>query len=477
MIKHLDLFSGIGGFALAVDWTTEAEHIFCEIDPYCQKILKKHWPNSHQFGDIRDLIWLLDKNEGSSIMEVCEMINKESPTLKICKKQSKHAESQKSKGFAENVEKKQQSRHRNQRGEGVNFAQINVGTNINEETKEQTQMADNGCGVKETQTGRMAKDTIEQFATESQKMHNGEGEFLRETVTPAKIAEYIQRKKANSMPTILKNGLNIQNYDLNSLTESPYAKNVTKRDTNIHLLTAGVPCQPASNAGKRRGTKDDRWLWGETFRVIQLTKPTWVILENVRGLLTLEQGMAFEEICITMENLGYEVQPIVIPACAVNAPHRRDRVWIVAHSNGDGKKKGRGGDSDGQRGKAFVLPENERRQSETVSSAGCGDLSDGAWATPNPHSERLEGRTENPTERQRIECEKQFERFCNYNDWQGLPQPGISRGDDGLPQRLDRTKALGNAIVPQVAYEIIKLILDSKKGADFNPRPLFTPLS
>jgi DNA (cytosine-5)-methyltransferase 1 len=105
------------------------------------------------------------------------------------------------------------------------------------------------------------------------------------------------------------------------------------KDTD--LLTGGFPCQPFSQAGKRRGTDDDRYLWPEMLRVIRLAKPRWVIAENVRGLLTMQNGMVFEQVCSDLENSGYEVQPFIIPAVAVNAPHRRDRIWFVAHALGD----------------------------------------------------------------------------------------------------------------------------------------------
>lgn len=102
----------------------------------------------------------------------------------------------------------------------------------------------------------------------------------------------------------------------------------------IDLICGGIPCQPASCAGKRRGTQDNRWLWPETFRVVRAIKPAWCLFENVRGILTLEGGLVFENLLSELENIGYEVQTFIIPACAVDAPHRRDRVWIVAHSNG-----------------------------------------------------------------------------------------------------------------------------------------------
>ena len=112
-----------------------------------------------------------------------------------------------------------------------------------------------------------------------------------------------------------------------------------KKIKSIDLITAGVPCQPASNAGKQKGTKDDRWLWPEAFRIIRDTKPKWVILENVFGLLNLEGGLVFENLLSELEALHYETQTFIIPACAVDAPHRRNRVWIVGHSECESRWK------------------------------------------------------------------------------------------------------------------------------------------
>ena len=101
----------------------------------------------------------------------------------------------------------------------------------------------------------------------------------------------------------------------------------------VELICGGVPCQPASTAGKRQGTSDDRWLWPETFRVVRLYKPTWCLFENVRGITSLEEGVVFDNLLTELEDCGYEVQPFIIPACGVDAQHRRDRVWIVAHAD------------------------------------------------------------------------------------------------------------------------------------------------
>jgi DNA (cytosine-5)-methyltransferase 1 len=106
----------------------------------------------------------------------------------------------------------------------------------------------------------------------------------------------------------------------------------TKYRDTIDIISGGFPCQPFSVAGKRRGTEDDRFLWEEMFRTIREITPSWVVAENVYGLLTQQNGLVFKRVCADLESEGYEVQPFVIPACAVNAPHRRDRVWIVANA-------------------------------------------------------------------------------------------------------------------------------------------------
>ena len=117
-----------------------------------------------------------------------------------------------------------------------------------------------------------------------------------------------------------------------------FGKHSIKEET-VDLICAGVPCQPASIAGKRRGTKDDRWLWGETYRIIREVKPEWVLLENVKGLISLESGLVFENLLLELESYGYKTETFIIPACAVNAPHRRDRVWIIANSERIGRKR------------------------------------------------------------------------------------------------------------------------------------------
>ncbi len=183
---------------------------------------------------------------------------------------------------------------------------------------------------------------------------------------------------------------------------------------NAFLLTGGFPCQPFSQAGRRKGTSDDRYLWPQMAAVIRNTKPTWVIAENVSGLVTWNEGLVFETVCSDLENEGYEVQSFIIPAISKGAPHRRDRVWIVAHHTSQSK-----GD------------EEPSRLRETK-------------------SEGLRGHTENSWKQ----------------DWTQVAAK-LCLVDDGLPNKLPRPrgwrnaalKATGNAIVPQVAAEVMRAML------------------
>jgi DNA (cytosine-5)-methyltransferase 1 len=130
---------------------------------------------------------------------------------------------------------------------------------------------------------------------------------------------------------------------------------ITKTDFTIHrgaidILTGGFPCQPYSAAGKRLGTADDRHLWPQMLRAIREIQPRWIVGENVFGLVNWSGGLVFHEVQADLEAEGYEVFPYVLPACAVNAPHRRDRIWFVAYSDsirhspcGKGKEFERGG--------------------------------------------------------------------------------------------------------------------------------------
>lgn len=243
----------------------------------------------------------------------------------------------------------------------------------------------------------------------------------------------------------------------------------------IDLVTGGFPCQPFSQAGKRRGTKDDRYLWGEMFDVIQLTKPRWVIAENVKGLLTMSGGLVFEQVCSDLESAGYEVQPFVIPAVALNAPHRRDRVWIIAHANsiGSWSAKPRG---DGEAG---GVPEIDRalQQPAWEPERAVGNVTDAPGVRDGGRGGKERGAGERllvPPEPPRSSLWGQGQ-GCARDDWQESWLTVAfatcdARLDDGLPGRLgdatistaqhrrQQIKAYGNAIVPEVAVEIMKAI-------------------
>jgi DNA (cytosine-5)-methyltransferase 1 len=184
----------------------------------------------------------------------------------------------------------------------------------------------------------------------------------------------------------------------------------------VTLLTGGFPCQPFSDVGRKRGQADDRYLWPEMFRVICEARPAWVLGENVAGI----KNMALDQALSDLEGKDYEVQSFVIPACAVNAPHRRDRVWICAMDVAESKslRIGRWSGQGGERWQGMVQKEQE----------GCemGSKAEGCSSS--------------------------------LGEWSEESESSISRILDGVSNRVDRCHALGNAIVPQVASEIIRCI-------------------
>jgi DNA (cytosine-5)-methyltransferase 1 len=324
MLTHIDLFSGIGGFALAAQRAGFRTAVFCENDPFCQEVL------GARFGAVAD-------------------------------------------------------------AEGGRF----TGTESKRNEKETSR--------------RREHSTIEPNKARAAADPGG-----REVRGTGKSKEMGEHKSVLIIP-------DVRDFD-------------GTRSRGATLLTGGFPCQPFSCAGKRRGKADDRWLWPEMLRIISEARPTWVLGENVAGIVNME----LEQVCVDLEAEGYEVQPIIIPACAVNAPHRRMRVWIVGHRDGAGlhgslynEESSRGIQQESlQRHRVCESPDSDAPDTE-ISERNRGGRtwtggqrpSDNGWDTPWPEVAA---------------------RLC--------------RVDARVSRRVDRLRALGNAIVPAVAYEIIKEI-------------------
>lgn len=221
---------------------------------------------------------------------------------------------------------------------------------------------------------------------------------------------------------------------------------ITKTDFTIHrgqvdIITGGFPCQPYSVAGKQKGKEDERHLWPEMLRAIREIQPSWVVGENVPGLLNWKRGMVLYEIKADLEAEGFEVfPPCVLPACSVNANHRRDRLWIIAHANGRRKRE-----------LQTISSREEEKKIRNQDSCGFKSIvDDGNVADPD-------------TCRQQERRQQRFAPIQFAQDNRLTSEPGICRGANGLPYRVDRLKSLGNAIVPQVAFEIFKAIEQCEK--------------
>jgi len=374
MLQHLDLFSGIGGFALACQWAGIETIGFVEIDKYCQKVLKKHWPAVPIVEDIRDV--------------------------------------ERIKEIVANTQDNGWSRKGGtwSRGYGLTHGDYSAVASAGVIT---------GTGA---DTARIARNT---------------------------------------------------------------------RDSAAILVTGGFPCQPFSVAGKRSGEADDRYLWPETLTVIEAIKPKWILLENVTGIKSVYKSDVFSElegreysteeeatldfnkmyeriqereadnilwvVLGGLRGAGYAVEVLVIPACAVNAPHRRDRVWIVANSTWGRKESWPTGWAFNKPSQDMAFPQS-REPGEPPKQERGEDSGRGSQEITMANSTDREPQRSS-SQRYVGRLEDEILRGCRNPDYWAV-EPELGRVAHGVPNRMDRLKCLGNAIVPQVAYEIIKAIVE-----------------
>ena len=292
-------------------------------------------------------------------------------------------------------------------------------------------------------------------------------------------------------------------------------KEISKNEETIRnipehdLICGGIPCQPFSVAGKQKGKEDDRHLWPYMFKIIEQKKPTWVIVENVGGFV----NVALDDVCLDLEAEGYSTQSFIIPACGVEAPHRRDRIWIigkrdVADSN-DTRDRASRGEVDKNREEAIERREeqsqfelsgssedvadsshkgirtrkrgsvskslrendarsdNERRNGEYVDSQvrESSLLREDEKDVADSDSERLQGQRAkgDGIEKKSVATEGSESKFKPMEEGWWQSEPRVGRVANGIPNRVDRLKSLGNAIVPQIIYHIGLAILKEEE--------------
>ena len=201
------------------------------------------------------------------------------------------------------------------------------------------------------------------------------------------------------------------------------------------IITGGFPCQPFSVAGKQKGTSDDRHLWPEMFRIVKEFTPRWIIGENVKGLTNIEKGMVFESVCTDLEGEGYEVRAFNIPAAGVGAPHRRERIWIVA-SLEDSRRSLRSWSKFGEKDENEIRKRyaDQHQRPGSTSESNVADASTGRRASQEGEIQTRGNGTE-------------------HQGWWST-EPNVGRVANGVSGRVYRLRALGNSIVPQIATEI-----------------------
>jgi len=269
-----------------------------------------------------------------------------------------------------------------------------------------------------------------------------------ETVQFVEKEDYCQKVLKKNFPNIPIHG------DIKSFNGKQYEKTVS-------LICGGFPCQPYSLAGKRKGKEDDRHLWAEYFRLIQEIRPRWIIGENVPGIINME----LDQVLSDLASENYSSEALIIPACAVNAPHRRDRVWIIGRRKSMGNPKHNGLPTP-KESRGFAPPSNNDKEGknsprESKGTSKRGNCQDVAY----PNQERVQrGEKVRNFEGERKERNK-FSFGCGKRtigeNWS--VEPELGRVANGIPRRMDRLKGLGNAVVPQIVEIIGNNIMEIER--------------
>ena len=303
---------------------------------------------------------------------------------------------------------------------------------------------------------------------------------LSEPVAFCEIDPYCQKVLAKNFPNIP-----IFNDVKELVNDRPES---TRTIPDHDILTSGYPCQPFSVAGQRRGEEDERNIWRFVFEIVKRKHPTWCVFENVYGHI----AMGLDQVLHDMESEGYSTQTFVVPACSLNAPHKRDRLWIVGNSehNGSLASKIRRGNQETSRGASQGQNQAEQssrtsrrkdngtladteseglqgfdKHSPTISTKGdeITDIGTKGSRDKNVANSKCMGRKSRTSVREELAREESHGKFNNRStdgsaqerarSWWDV-EPNVGRVAYGIPSRVDRLRGLGNAIVPQIAMQI-----------------------
>ena len=260
---------------------------------------------------------------------------------------------------------------------------------------------------------------------------------LSEPVAFCEIDPYCQKVLAKNFPNIP-----IFNDVKELVNDRPES---TRTIPDHDILTSGYPCQPFSVAGQRRGEEDERNIWRFVFEIVKRKHPTWCVFENVYGHI----AMGLDQVLHDMESEGYTTQTFVVPACSLNAPHKRDRLWIVCNLADT--------ESEGLQGfnKRSPTISTERDEITDIGTKGSGDK--------DVANSKCMGRESGTSVREELAREESHGKFNNRSangsaqerarSWWDV-EPNVGRVAYGIPSRVDRLRGLGNAIIPAIAMQI-----------------------